>query len=72
MTIEERREAEKEVERILDNIKDTEDYIKEYKDMLYNDRDDIDVIGCTKWLIQLQEQLKAQQEELEYYLYDIN
>ncbi|AHZ10253.1 hypothetical protein [Bacillus phage Hakuna] len=72
MTIEERREAEKEVERILDNIKDTEDYIKEYKDMLYNDRDEIDVIGCAKWLLQLQEQLKAQQEELEDYLYNIN
>ncbi|AMW62498.1 hypothetical protein BI001_gp141 [Bacillus phage Zuko] len=65
MTIEERRELEKEVCRILDDIKDTKEYITEYEEMIYNDRDEIDVVGCTRWLIQLKEQLKDQEYELE-------
>ncbi|ANM46163.1 hypothetical protein BELINDA_237 [Bacillus phage Belinda] len=65
MTIEERRELEKEVCRILDDIKDTKEYIAEYEEMVYKDRDEIDVVGCTRWLIQLKEQLKDQEYELE-------
>ncbi|ADH03298.1 gp152 [Bacillus phage W.Ph.] len=68
MKIEERQAAVTEVERILSNIKSTEEFIKEYKDMLYNNSDEIDVIGCARWLLSLKEELKDHYYELENYL----
>lgn len=70
MTIEERQAATEEVKRIIENISDTKSHIAEYEDMVFNTPDEIDLIGCTRWLLQLKEQLKAQEEELaDYVLY---
>ncbi|AEZ50307.1 hypothetical protein BCPG3_119 [Bacillus phage BCPG3] len=71
MTIEERQQATEEVGRIVENIKRTKEQITEYEDMVFNTPDEIDLIGCARWLIDLRYQLKAEEEELENFLQDL-